>query len=94
MQWIKCSEKMPTEKEAVLLYHTWKTRKTTGSVMFVGYWCDLNKRWIVDWATMFDGFRCRTVDEYYKVESYVHENTELTKKKVSHWMPLPLPPEE
>lgn len=88
--WISVEDRLPLEEdgEEFLLFHPFKRADGThSSIIFVGYWDDLNKEWVCGWSAMFPYFQ----DNY--AQEFIDEHFRLKKKKVIYWMPLPNPPD-
>jgi hypothetical protein len=91
MKWIKVKDRMPhidkkkcefTTKE-VLLFHPFKRMDgTLSNIIYVGYWDNLNKRWICGWGGMLTAWAYNVTMEEF----------ELKKFQVTYWMPLPETP--
>lgn len=92
-EWISVKDKFPPGIEEnnndVLLYHPFeRVDGTKNFIIFVGYWDDLNDIWCCGWSSMFPPY----ID--FDFDDFILENTQLKKDQVTHWMPLPKPPEE
>jgi hypothetical protein len=96
MEWIKCTDELPPgiedEYNEVILYHPFKkVDGTPNHIIYVGYWDDLNEVWRCGWNSMFPPYSGSLI---CAVDNFIMTHFELDKDQVTHWMPLPNPPEE
>ena len=90
MEWIKCDDEFPEEHQKALLFYPYKGEGGGKSfIIFVGYWNDLHKKWDVHWRKMIGPPPTNSVDEYMYIQRWLDRGMELSKKKVTHWRPLP-----
>lgn len=78
MDWISTKDRLPKEGDGILLF--------IDKEVYVGYRIDGEKHWHIpnlNWVTISTGhcFECGNADE-------------ISDDKVTHWMPLPKPPEK
>lgn len=85
MEWISVKDNLPPDNEEVLLFHPFKrTDGISSSIIYVGWWDNLNKRWVCGYVGMLPPSQC----------DYVEDGMCLKRNKVKYWMPLPEPPKE